>query len=658
MRGARGLAGSSAFFVLLRLVSAVALAAPLAAATVAREAAPDLLLVTIDTLRADLPGCYGGAAKTPRLDALARAGARFTRALTPVPLTLPAHASLLTGLDPNQHGLRDNGQGALAVAVPTLAEELRRTGFATAAAVGSRVLDRRFGLARGFDLYDDRMVAERIGEFGYPERSAAAVVDAALAAVSELSASGGGRSGGAAVDGGERPLFLWVHFYDAHAPYDGAGSDPQSRYRSEVESIDQQLGRLLDGLEGRRPRRPRTVVVVADHGESFGEHGESEHGYLLHSPTLDVPLVIAGPGIPAGQRRTEPVGIRRLAATLAGLGGVKGSRLGGPAIALAGGPPPPGEVIYHETEFPASTFGWSPLAAVTSGSWRYLSGPKPALFDLSADPGERVNRLRDAPERVRSLRKDLARFTARARLAPPAEAPHDDELRRQLESLGYLSGASAKRGTLDPADGVLLLAEFADAKERLAAGDAAAAQATLRRLVGQSPQSVPFLSQLAEADEALGNVAAARGALLAAAAVNPQSEFLQTSLGNLEIRAGKTVEAERAFRQALLLQPRCLPAALALGELLARTGRGAEEEALVRATVAAGAESAVLFTRLGEIELRRDDLESADIHLAAAARLLPEFATAWKLWAEVARRQGRPELATERAARARQAGQR
>ena len=128
--------------------------------------APDLLLVTIDTLRADLPGCYGGAAKTPRLDALAAAGLRFTQALTPVPLTLPAHASLLTGLDPNQHGLRDNGQGALAPSIPTLAEALRGAGYATVAVVGSRVLDRRFGLDRGFDLYDDRMAAERTGEFG------------------------------------------------------------------------------------------------------------------------------------------------------------------------------------------------------------------------------------------------------------------------------------------------------------------------------------------------------------------------------------------------------------------------------------------------------------------------------------------------------------
>ncbi len=602
--------------------------------------------MTIDTLRADLPGCYGGAAKTPRLDALAATGLRFTHAFTPVPLTLPAHASLLTGLDPNEHGLRDNGQDALAPALPTLPEVLGAAGYRTLAVVGSRVLDRRFGLGRGFDLYDDRMTAERTGEFGYPERPAAAVVDAALAAVAAIPG-----------EGRRQPLFLWVHFYDAHAPYDAPGEDERSRYRGEVETIDRELGRLIDGLRtlrvtaGTAPR-PQIVAAVADHGESFGEHGEVEHGYLLHEPTLAVPLIVAGPGIPVGRTRTETTGIRRLAATLAALAGIRASSLGGPAIDLSIHASPVDDAVYHETEFPASTFGWSPLAGVTLGAWRFVLGPKPALYDLAADPEESRNRLRDAPDRARRLRRELDRLAGRARLAPAAEAPRDEELRRQLESLGYLSGASARRGVLDPSDGILLLADFEAAKRRLAEGDAAGARQVLRGLVGRSPQSVPFLSQLAGAEEALGDLAAARAALLAAVAVNPRSEFLETSLGKLELRAGRMAEAEAALRRALALQPRWLPAALALGELLARAGRSAEEEALVRATVAAGAESGVLLTRLGEIELRRGDLAGADGHLAAATQVLPEFATAWKLWAEVARRQNDPAAAAERAARA------
>ena len=613
---------------------------------------PDLVLVTIDTLRADLPGCYGGAARTPRLDALAAAGMIYTHALSPVPLTLPAHASILTGLDPNQHGLRDNGQGALAESIPTLAEVLLRAGYATAAVVGSRVLDRRFGLGRGFEIYDDRMVAERTGEFGYPERPAAAVVDSALTALTAL-----GELGSRAGEGGRerpRPYFLWVHFYDAHSPYDGAGDDAKSRYRSEVETVDREFGRLLDALAAEaplRPRRPQVVAVVGDHGESFGEHGENEHGYLLHTPTLAVPLVLSGPGIPGGRTRSEPVSIRRLAATLASLAGLPMTQLGSPGLDLAGESPGVPDPVYHETEFPASTFGWSSLAAVTEGNWRYVSGPKPALYDLARDPGEQVNRLREAPERARALRRDLARLAARPRLAPPAEAPHDDELRRQLESLGYLSGASASKGTLDPAEGVLLLTDFADAKRRLASGDAAGARDQLRRLVMRSPRSVPFLSALAEAEERLGRFDAARGALAAASAVNPQNEFLQVHLGRLELAAGHPEEAERAFRRALSIQPRCLPAVLALGEILVRSGRSREEEQLIREGVAAGTESGVLLTRLGEIELRRGDVAGADLQLTEATRLLPEFVTAWRLWAEVARRQGDAAAAATRTAR-------
>ena len=602
------------------------------------EPRPDVLLVSIDTLRADLPGCYGGPARTPRLDALAANGLRFAHALTPVPLTLPAHATLLTGLDPNEHGLRDNGQGALAPTIPTLAELLRDKGYATLAVVGSRVLDRRFGLGRGFDRYDDSMTAEHTGEFGYPERPAAAVVDAALAA-------------GAAVEA-SRPLFLWVHFYDAHAPYDGPGDSPRSRYQSEVEAVDREMGRLLDGLRPGAVRRPRVVAVVADHGESFGEHGESEHGYLLHTPTLAVPLVLAGPGVPPARLQAAAVGIHRLPATLARLAGVNAAMLGGPAIELANPGATPPVAVYHETEFPASTFGWSPLAAVTVDIWRFVSGPKPALYDLAADPGELANRLGEAPERARALNKELARLAQRARLAPPAAAPLDDELRRQLESLGYLSGASAKRGAIDPAEGVLWLADFADAKRRLASGDPAGARQLLRQLVGRSPESVPFLSQLARAEEALGDLVAARSALAAAAAVNPQSEFLQTSLGELELRAGRPAEGERALRRALAIEPRFLPAVLALGQLLVRSGRATEEEALVREVVAAGVQSGVLLTRLGEIELRRGEIAQADLHLAEATRVLPEFVTAWRLWAEVARRQNDAEAAAVRAARA------
>lgn len=204
------------------------------------------MLITLDTTRADRLGCYGDeSARPPHLDALAERGTRYARALTPSPLTLPAHASLLTGLDPPEHGVRDNGTAALAANVPTLATVLREQGYSTGAFIASRVLDRRFGLESGFDAYDDRMAAEVVGQDGYPERDAAAVTDSAIAWLADLPA--------------RRPFFLWAHYYDPHAPYQPPGaprsSSTDAAYAGEITFMDQQIGRLQDCGGGGRPRR-------------------------------------------------------------------------------------------------------------------------------------------------------------------------------------------------------------------------------------------------------------------------------------------------------------------------------------------------------------------------------------------------------------------
>jgi arylsulfatase A-like enzyme/Tfp pilus assembly protein PilF len=596
---------------------------------------PDIVLVTLDTTRADALGCYGGAARTPVLDALAAGGVRFARALAPAPLTLPAHASLLTGLDPNQHGLRDNGGGALPRAARSIASALGERGYATVAAVGSRVLDRRFGLDRGFDVYDDRMVAERLGEFGYAERPAAEVVDALARAVAVAAAG--------------RPLFVWAHFYDPHAPYAAPGADERARYHAEIEAVDRELGRLLDRLPA---GRPRWVIVVGDHGESFGEHGEQEHGYLLHEPTLAVPLIVSGPGAAApGRVIRAPVAARRVAATIAEIAGVRPLRDFGEPLPLVAEEEP--RAVYHETEFPASTFGWSPLAAVTRGSWRLVEGPKPALFDLAADPGEGVNRLESDRERARALLRELRALQRRPALAPEQIA-HDAALGEALASLGYLSGATNRRGTLDPAEGVLLLGRYAAARERLARGDPAGARAELRELVARSPGSAPFLTQLARAERALGDLKAARAALASALATNPANEFLWAMVGDLERDAGNPAAAEAAYREAVRRSPRMASAWVALGEILGRTGRADEELAVLRAAVAAECESAVVFARLAEVELGRGELAAAEEHGGRATALMPQWAAAWQVWARVAVAAGRGDLAAERQRRAQQ----
>lgn len=599
---------------------------------------PDLVLVTLDTVRADALGAYGGSARTPVLDGLAAAGARFEQALSPVPLTLPAHGTLLTGLDPNQTGLRDNGVSALPKTVPTIAEALRARGYSTIAVVGSRVLDRRFGLDRGFDHYDDRMLAERVGEFGYAERPAREVVDVALAGVTR--------------EARDRPLFLWVHFYDPHAPYVGAASSARDRYREEIESVDREIGRLLASL---RKDRPRFVIVVADHGESFGEHGENEHGYLLHQPTLRVPLLVSGPGVPRGVVIREPVATARIAATLASAGGVPAKvakRFGGPLAWRDTGEPAP---IYHETLFPASTFGWSPLQAVTRGRFRLVDGPRPAVYDLESDPAELRNRLPEQTDVARQLRRDLRALQARPAEAPEPIAP-DPELRAALAGLGYLSGASNRSGDLDPAEGLPLLTKFAEAKAELARGNASAARGMLRELVAKSPHSGPFRATLGAAERASGDLPAARVAFAAALEIQPGNEFVWTMIGEMEREAGNVAEAEKALREAVRLNPRQSVAWLSLGELLARAGRADDELAALRAAVAAECESGTIHARLAEIELSRGDLAAAEREAARAVELLPEWSAAWRVWANVAERRGDLASANFRRRRAAQLG--
>jgi len=620
--GRRRFGGAALFVVAL----SVAAGAPPVTAAGPR---PNVLLVTLDTTRADAVGCYGGPARTPVLDGLARTGVRFERALAPVPLTLPAHASLLTGLDPNQHGLRDNGAGALPTAARTIASALAERGYATYAAVGSRVLDRRFGLDRGFDFYDDRMLAERLGEFGYAERPASEVVDALARPLAGAE--------------GDRPLFVWAHFYDPHAPYEAAGADERARYHAEIEAVDRELGRLLSLLPA---GRPRWVIVAGDHGESFGEHGETEHGYLLHEPTLAVPLIVAGPELPRpGIVIRTPVATRRIAATIAEIARVRDARGFGEALPL--GAEEPAQAVYHETEFPASTFGWSPLAAVSRGNWRLVEGPKPALYDLAVDPGERIDRLASEQETARGLLRALRTFQRREALAPERVAP-DAELAGALASLGYLSGATNRRGTLDPAQGVLLLGEFAAARDRLARGDAAGARTALRNLVARSPGSAPFLTQLARAERALGDFAAARSALASALSTNPDNEFVWAMIGDLERDAGKPQPAEAAYREAVRRSPRMASAWVALAEVLSRSGRSDEELAVLRSAVAAECESGIVFARLAEVELGRGELEAADGHARRATELLPQWPAAWLVWARIAEAQGRAEAASER----------
>lgn len=514
---------------------------------------PSVLLLTLDTTRADALGAYGGrGARTPVLDGLAARGLRWAQAITPTPLTLPTHASLLTGLAPPEHGVRSNGTDVLPGNVPTLAEAYRARGYATAGFVASPVLDRHFGLARGFGHYGDRPATVR---------DARAMTDAALAWLGQL-----GQLGQLGRQLAGKPVFLWVHYYDPHDPYSPPGMDPKAtlaaRYAGEVAHMDAEIGRLLAALPGGAERW--LIAAVGDHGESLGEHEEPTHGIFLYHTTLRVPLVLAGPGVPRGKVVAAAVSTSRLASTLLRLTGAGKAALpfGRPLPGLPGIPERgagAARPVYAETRYPLVAYGWSPLEAMFDGRFKLIVAPRPELYDLVADPGETRNLLEGRQERRDEARrlKAALREAQRSFVARPAHSADaaDPELARALESLGYLSGSETSgKGTLDPKDGPALLADFA-AAGALIQGNRPQAVAKLKDLVRRSPGSVRFLTALAQVQLDNGEGEAAIATFRQAVRENPKRVETHRVLAAAYRRLGRQEEARLEDEIILKLLP-------------------------------------------------------------------------------------------------------
>lgn len=456
----------------ITLPKAVVLAATsLAIAAAAPPAArprPNLVVVTLDTTRADHLGCYGRRdALTPNLDALAAAGTRFVTAVTPAPITLPAHVSLFTGLEPAHHGVRHNGDHLAPTGPPTLAQHLSGAGYETGAFVSAFILDQRFGLDRGFDTYDDAVDPATSGfPSGILERAGEDTVDAASAWIATRSQ--------------ERPYFAWIHLFGAHAPYEPpplfADRFRDRPYAGEIASDDYQLGRLLALVDATSGPGGTVVAVTADHGEGLGEHGEDTHAFFLYDSTLRVPLLLRGPGVPKGSIVEDRiVSLVDLVPTLLPL-------LGQPVPAgLDGldafGPVPADRVVFAESLSPFLDFGWAPLAAARRLRDKAIHAPRPEYYDLARDPRELDNRAdQDLPTRrtlTSALESHLASLPSFAEARPAAVTPED---RAALAALGYVSGAGPKAqagatATLDdPKDRVRVVADLVRANGLQEAG--------------------------------------------------------------------------------------------------------------------------------------------------------------------------------------------
>jgi len=365
----------------------------------------NLLLVTIDTLRADRLGSYGdAAAHTPHLDALAAGGVRFADAYSPVPLTLPAHSVMFTGRHPFTTGVRVNGIHYLGDAERTLAERFQDAGYATGATISAYVMVSKFGLAQGFDSYEDSLTMDNVYRF-YAEIPADVAVGRFTTWLDRrgyVAGRGPEGEGTDAAGSGDEPFFAWLHLYDPHQPYEPPGEwaerfadDP---YRGEIAFVDQQVGRLVEELKRRGLAGETAVVVTSDHGEAFGEHGEWGHGLLAYDETLRVPLIVHAPGPLASGRVVEDrVSLYDLFPTLTGLFGledapvVPGRNLWG-VLRPGGAAPLEPAPVYFET-LAGQEKGWAPLTGIIDGDHKYIDVPEPELYDLAVDPGETENLL-------------------------------------------------------------------------------------------------------------------------------------------------------------------------------------------------------------------------------------------------------------------------
>ena len=407
-----------------------------------------MLLISIDTLRPDRLGCYGASqVETPAIDALARSGVRFENAFTPVPLTLPAHWTLLTGVEPWHHGVIDNGMTLAAPPAATLAERFAVAGYDTAAFVSAFVLHRTFGLDRGFAHYDDGPAADAaLDQLLHATGRADERVDRALAWLRRERT---------------RPFFLWLHLFDPHAPYDPP-EDFRARhagrpYDGEVAFVDTQVARLLAALDRSGAAGDTLVVLVSDHGESLGEHGEQTHGILLYDATLRVPLIVRLPGrLPAGEVRREPATLADVAPTVLALAGLAAAPpLDGRDLFGAAGPP---RHLAAISEAPHRRLGWGTLVALRDAGWKYIAGPRPELYAIDQDPQETEDRIGSEAARAVPLARaarEVERAMRRQLAARPAGEPKREDQAR-LAALGYVSGPRSPAASLpappDPKD--------------------------------------------------------------------------------------------------------------------------------------------------------------------------------------------------------------
>jgi arylsulfatase A-like enzyme/tetratricopeptide (TPR) repeat protein len=560
---------------------------------------PNVVLITLDTTRADHLGCYGYAqARTPSLDALARDGVLFAQAASTAPLTQPAHSSIMTGMYPTFHGVRINGNTALSREQKTIAEVLLEKGYQTGAFIGAFVLDGRWGLNQGFQVYDDRFDLEKHKhlDLGSVQRPANQVVDAALAWLE-------GRQQG--------PFLAWIHLYDPHTPYEPpepflSEYGPRGMaalYDGEIAFTDQQVGRVVSWLQANGLDKKTVVVIIGDHGEGLGSHGEGTHGYFVYDYAMHVPFLVATPFAELrGVRVDSQVSAVDVFPTVLALTGIDAATKAHGRSLLPVMFHPRTEAstyAYGESMTPNLQFGWSPLHYLRSTRYKLIKAPRPELYDLSVDPEETTNVLARHPEVARDLMDKLDRLVDETgRGAPTAEAANlDKETLERLSALGYI-GAPVAAKTSDQSQ------PLADPKDKLAIFSA-----------------VQQAGELIVKDE----YAAAAQALESALREEPRMSQARLMLGTSYAELGRTREAKAQYDLVLKDDPRSVQGLIGMANLLMEEGLTDDVIALSKRTLSVDERNAQAHTLLGEVYAAQKKPGEALPHFEKAVEIQPKL---------------------------------
>jgi len=650
----------------------------------------NLVVITLDTTRADRIGSYGARdVETPTIDRLANEGVLFEQAVSVAPLTLPAHSSIFTGKFPPEHGVRDNGGFFLGSEQTTLAELLKARGYKTGGFVAAYVLAAKWGINQGFDTYfDDFDLSQtRVVSLSAIQRPANEVLDKALPWIEQA---------------GDVPFFAWIHLYDPHSPY--RPPEPfASRYKAhpyngEIAFADSQIARLISTLQSRGLYDRTVIVVLGDHGESLGEHGEGSHGFFVYNSVTHVPFVIRAPFSLTGHRRVaDPVrSVDVLPTVLDLLGAPPAPGISGVSLVplMTGAKPELGLDAYSEAMYPLHHYGWSDLHALRSGRYKVIDAPRPELYDVERDPNETANLFSDrrplGDRMISQLRTIEGGFTKSAAAMPAADV--DPEARERLAALGYVgtfvaTSSDSRAGRADPKDKIDLFNKLNTAtdlsKERegntdasfarvialltgvikeddqvidawfmrgtkyLAHGDLEKAVDDFKRALALKPDYDLAVSNLAQAYRRMGNDDAALAGFERYLALDPKDPFVQYQMGEIWLDRGDLSRAEALFRRALEVDSSVVAAKNALGVIALQRGDPTTAERLIRDALAAKPTLRLAHFNLALLAEQRNDVKTAEREYVEELKLHPEnYKSAFnlsRLYEQVGDREGQIE---------------